>query len=116
VTLLLPAGVEPFHDVVADHLDMHMLVHRPGQLRTPCGELMIVMQPRFGAYLALGYGARWCPACFGQPESAWAHIVDAAFPEPPRPAVRDRQDRDVFPAVNRPHRGVWARLHFGGGA
>lgn len=76
---VLPDGVHPDDDVVARHVELHMTVHRPGRRKTACGELMSVMQPRFGAYLADGYAGRWCESCFPH-VNPWTELLSAAHP------------------------------------
>lgn len=115
MSLGLPRGVRQFDDIVATHVEMHMLVHRPGRDVTPCGERMDVMQPPIGAYRGEGLAARWCETCFPH-ENAWDQIVDAAHPDNPRARVNVQPaSRDRFPVLNSSRRwSLAAFLHLNG--
>lgn len=113
--LPLPDGVADTDDVAVLHVTEHAQVHRPGIGVTGCGLPMWAMQhplPSAGYLAALS--PQWCEhaRCFPR-VSAWDGLLRTAYQEPARPLT---QSRDVFPAVNRAHRGLLARLHLGGRA
>lgn len=96
-----PPGVQPYDDVTAMHVELHMTVHRTGRRDTACGESMAVMQPRFGAYLALGHFARWCERCFPPRRYDLVCAPAAAMPINPRYAARSH----ARPGVGQPTEG-----------
>lgn len=76
----LPENLRDTDDVAVAHVAPGVVVHKPGDVVTGCGEPMWAMQhplPSAG-YLA-AYCPAWCEQCWPR-ESTWERMLTLAYP------------------------------------